>query len=594
MQLTPLDLALVGAFLLVSLGIGVAVARRAGSSATEYFLSGRHLPWWLLGVSMVATTFSTDTPNLVTDIVRNHGVSGNWVWWAFLLTGMLTTFVYARLWRRSGVETDIGFYELRYSGRTAAFLRGFRALYLGVFFNVMIMASVTLAAIKIGGVMLGLSPAATVLVAGSVTLVYSMLGGLTGVVITDFLQFGMAMAGSLAAAVYALARPEVGGLAGLLAHPRVSERLSLLPDFSDWQTTATVFLVPLAVQWWATWYPGAEPGGGGYIAQRMLAARDEAHAQGAVLLFNVAHYALRPWPWIVVALASLVVFPDLASLRAAFPGVDPAVVQNDLAYPAMLTFLPTGLLGLVVASLVAAYMSTISTHLNWGASYIVNDFYRRFLRPEAGERELVRVGRASTAGLMLLAGLVSLALSNALQAFQILLQIGAGTGLLFILRWFWWRISAASELAAMIVSFLVAAWFQFGHARWVGAPPDATSQLLLGVAVTTAGWLTVTALTRPTDEHRLRDFYRRTRPGGPGWRAVRDRAAAEGVVLDAGPTAAARFPVALGCMALGVVAVYGSLFATGYALYGRWFAAGLAGALVIGATVSIVRLWRSL
>jgi Na+/proline symporter len=594
MQLAPLDLSIVLAFLAVSLLIGVAVARRAGSSSGEFFLSGRNMPWWLLGVSMVATTFSTDTPNLVTDIVRTNGVAGNWVWWAFLLTGMLTTFVYARLWRRAGVETDIGFYEIRYSGRAAAFLRGFRAMYLGVFFNVMIMASVTLAAIKIGGVMLGLSPASTVLIAGSVTLVYAMLGGLTGVILNDFVQFGMALFGSIAAAWYALQQPEVGGLTALLAHPEVTPKLGLVPDFSDSSLVIGILVVPLAVQWWATWYPGAEPGGGGYIAQRMLAAKDEAHAQRATLLFNVAHYALRPWPWILVALASLVVFPDLDSLRAAFPEVDPGVVQHDLAYPAMLTFLPTGLLGLVIASLVAAYMSTISTHLNWGASYIVNDWYRRFVRPDASERRLVLVGRLSTAALMIAACAVSLLLSNALQAFQILLQIGAGTGLLFILRWFWWRISAASEIAAMTISFAVAGWFQFAHASVFGTAPDAHQQLLVGVSVTTVGWLLVTFLTAATDEATLRSFYRQIRPGGRGWAAVVERAAAASEPLETTDTAANSVPTALSCMLLGSAAVYMTLFSIGYLLYGSIGRAFILALLAAGATAVITRLWRHL
>ena len=594
MQLALVDQLIVIGFLAASLLVGLAVARRAGRSSTEFFLSGRHMPWWLLGVSMVATTFSTDTPNLVTDIVRTNGVAGNWVWWAFLLTGMLTTFVYAKLWRRSGVETDIGFYELRYSGKQAAFLRGFRALYLGVFFNVMIMASVTLAAIKIGGVMLGLSPATTVLIAGTVTVVYSMMGGLTGVIITDFLQFGVAMFGSVTAAWYALARPEVGGLAGLLSNPAVIPKLSILPDFSDHSLLWTIFIVPLAIQWWATWYPGAEPGGGGYIAQRMLAAKNESHAQGATLLFNVAHYALRPWPWILVALASVVVFPDLESLRRAFPDIDPAVVQNDLAYPAMLTFLPAGLLGLVVASLVAAYMSTISTHLNWGASYIVNDFYRRFLNPDADERQLVRVGRVSTAALMLVACLVSLLLSNALQAFQILLQIGAGTGLLFILRWFWWRINAVSEITAMSVSFVIAVYFQLLHPRLTGATLDPTVQLVAGVAITTTAWVGVALATTPTDEGTLRSFYRKIGPRGPGWAAVLRRAAADGVPLEATATGSGDLPIALACMSLATLAVYSALFATGYFLYGETGLASLLALVTVGATATILKLWRRL
>jgi Na+/proline symporter len=489
------------------------------------------------------------------------------------------------------VETDVGFYELRYSGKTARFLRGFRAVYLGAFFNVMIMASVTLAAIKIGGVMLGIDPLPIVAVAGTVTLAYSMLGGLTGVLITDFALFATAMAGSLAAAWYSLARPEVGGLTGLLTHPAVAGRLALVPDLSDRSVAMGVFVIPLAVQWWSVWYPGSEPGGGGYVAQRMLAARSEGHAQGATLLFNVAHYAIRPWPRILVALASLVVFPDLDSLRAAFPAVGARAMGHDLAYPAMLTFLPAGLLGFVVASLIAAYMSTISTHLNWGASYLVNDVYRRFIRPDASERRLVLVGRLSTVGLMVAAGLVSLWLSNALQAFQILLQIGAGTGLLFLLRWFWWRVNAVAELAAMTVSFLVAVYFQLVHDRLGGLPLDGWEQLVIGVAITTAAWLAAALLARPTAEATLRDFYRAIRPGGPGWAAVRRRAAAEGDPL---PEGLAELPVGLACTALGAVAVYAALFATGMALYGRPGRAAALAALSAAAALVIQRLWRRL
>ena len=588
MKLQPVDWLVVFGFLILSLAIGLAVTRRAGASSREFFLSGRTMPWWLLGVSMVATTFSTDTPNLVTDIVRTRGVAGNWVWWAFLLTGMTTTFVYARLWRRSGVETDVGFYELRYSGRPARFLRGFRAVYLGALFNVMIMASVTLAAIKIGGVMLGVSPLTTVLVAGGVTVVYSMLGGLTGVLVTDFFQFGVAMIGSVLAAIWALGHPDVGGLASLLAHPEVARRLSFVPDFSDRAALLGVLIIPLAVQWWSVWYPGSEPGGGGYVAQRMLAARSEGHAQGATLLFNVAHYALRPWPWIVVALCSLVVFPDVASLRAAFPAVDSRLIRDDLAYPAMLTFLPAGLLGLVVASLTAAYMSTISTHLNWGASYLVQDVYRRFVRPDAPERRLVSVGRWATVALMALAGSVSLLLENALQAFQILLQIGAGTGLLFLLRWFWWRINAAAELTAMGVSFLVAVYFQFAHAPLFGAPLAAWEELVMGVVVTTVAWMAAAWLGPPTEEATLRRFCRLTRPGGPGWEQVHRRAELEGEPL---PSGLGELPVGIACAALGCVAVYAALFATGSALYGRGLAAALLAALSVAAALAIHALW---
>ncbi len=311
MQLTPLDWTVISLYGVVAVTIGIWFARRAGSKSDEFFLGGRSMPWWLLGTSMVATTFSTDTPNLVTDLVRTGGVSQNWVWWAFVITGMCTVFFYAKLWRRSGISTDIGFYELRYSGRPAAFLRGFRAVYLGIFFNCMIMATVTLAAIKIGGVLLGASKYEVVLVAGAVTTIYSATSGLWGVVVTDLILFGVAMIGSVAAAWYAVAQPQVGGLTGLFSDPTVTEKLSLLPDFSDWKTASTVFIIPIAVQWWSTWYPGAEPGGGGYVAQRMLAAKDENHAMKATLWFNIAHYALRPWPWIIVALASLIVYPTL-------------------------------------------------------------------------------------------------------------------------------------------------------------------------------------------------------------------------------------------------------------------------------------------
>ncbi len=593
MLLTSIDWWIIVAFFGISLLIGLAVMKRAGKSSEEFFLSGRNMPWWLLGVSMVATTFSTDTPNLVTDIVRTNGVAGNWVWWAFLLTGMLTVFVYAKLWRRSAVLTDIEFYEIRYSGRPAAFLRGFRAVYLGVFFNIMIMATVTLAAIKIGGVMLGLTPLQTISVAAVVTMVYSMLGGLRGVIITDFLQFAVAMFGSVMAAIIALRQPEVGGLSGLLQHENVRHSLSLLPDFHDPKSFIPIFIIPLAIQWWSVWYPGSEPGGGGYIAQRMLSAKAESHAVGATLFFNAAHYALRPWPWILVALCSMVVFPDLASLQNAFPHIKESVIKNDLAYPAMLTFLPKGLLGLVVASLIAAYMSTISTHLNWGSSYVVNDVWKRFLNPHATEKELVNVGRISTAALMIVSAGVALLLENAFQAFGILLQIGAGTGLLFILRWFWWRINAFSELTAMIVSFLVAVYFTFIHNRFFeGSLPD-WAPLCIGVGITTLSWIGVTLVTRPADEETLRSFYRLVKPGGPGWHSVVRRARAQKDAIDDGE-GEWNVPAGLLCMVFGCFAVYGALFATGYFIYGRTLLAGVL-TLVAAASIWILtRLWRKL
>ncbi len=556
-----MDWVVVALYGALTLAVGLWHTRRASRGTTEFFLGGRQISWWMLGTSLVATTFSTDTPNLVTDMVRTGGVSQNWLWWAFVLTGMTTVFFYAKLWRRSGMLTDMGFYELRYSGRPAAFLRGFRAIYLGVFFNMMIMATVTLAAIKIAGVLLGFGKYEVVLVAGTVTALYCMASGLWGAVVTDFMLFIVAMAGSLIAAWYAVMHPDVGGLAGLFSHDAVRGKLPLLPDFSDTSTAAAVIIVPLAVQWWSAWYPGAEPGGGGYVAQRMLAARSEKDALKATLFFNVAHYALRPWPWILVALASLVVYPSLDSIQAAFPHLDPSIVRNDLAYPAMLVFLPHGILGLVVASLAAAYMSTIATHLNWGASYIVDDVYRRFMAPDRTESHYVGVGRVSTVGLVILASVVSLWLENALQAFQILLQIGAGTGLVFLLRWFWWRINAWSELAAMAISFVVAVWFQFAHTAVGFAPMPAHIQLVVGVAITTAGWIAVTLLTPPADRKTLQSFYDHIHPMGPGWRGA-------GIGLaqrDTSESTAAGFlAVFLGC-----AVIWGALFGTGYALYGR-------------------------
>ena len=566
MQLTTLDWTVVAVYAVLALSVGLYFARRAGKETGEFFLGGRSMPWWLLGTSMVATTFSTDTPNLVTDLVRSGGVSQNWVWWAFVITGMCTVFFYAKLWRRSGIVTDIGFYELRYSGKPAAFLRGFRALYLGVFFNTMIMATVTLAAIKIGGVLLGASKYQVVFYAGSVTALYSATSGLWGVVVTDLLLFVIAMVGSVAAAWYALTLPEVGGLVGLFSHPALEGKLNMLPDFSDWKTASMVFIIPITVQWWSTWYPGAEPGGGGYIAQRMLASRNEAHAMKATLWFNIAHYALRPWPWIIVALASLIVYPTLDSIQAAFPHIDPSIVRHDLAYPAMLIFLPSGVLGLVVASLAAAYMSTISTHLNWGASYIVDDVYRRFLAPNEDERRYVAVGRMATVGLIVLASGVSLWLENALQAFQILLQIGAGTGLVFLLRWFWWRINAWSELSAMVISFLVAIYFQFVHTALGFEAIDASLQLVLGVLVTSVGWVTVTFLTAPADAETLRSFHALIRPMGRGWAG-----AGLGLEPDDGDSPTAAFLAWF----LGLTVVYGAIFGTGYLLYGQLMLAGV-------------------
>ena len=581
MQLATLDWILIGSFFAIFLMIGILVAKRSGKNTQEFFLSGRNMPWWLLGISMVATTFSADTPNLVTDIVRQNGVSRNWVWWTFLITGMLTVFVYAKLWRRSKVLTDLQFYEMRYSGKAAAFLRGFRALYLGVFFNVMIMASVCLAAIKIGGILFSLEDWECVLYASLITVAYSSFGGLRGVIFTDFLQFIVAMVGSVWAAYYIINMPEIGGLDKLLTHENVADKLNFLPDFNDTNSLLVLLIIPIAVQWWSVWYPGAEPGGGGYIAQRMLSAKDEKNAIGATLLFNVAHYALRPWPWILIALASLVLYPNLADIGNEFPN---AVLGHDLGYPAMLTNLPSGLLGLVVASLIAAFMSTISTHLNWGSSYISLDFYKRFVKPTASEKELVGVGRISTVVLMALSALLALALSSALSTFAILLQIGAGTGLIFILRWFWWRVNAYSEITGMIVSFVMALFFEFTEFGL-----EDYEKLVLGVAITTVAWIVVTLVTRPTNTKTLASFYNAVTPYGNGWKPFKKIASQQNITLQQTNDV---FTIDLASMLLGIVFVYTSLFATGYLIYGNMTGAAILIAVAAVSAFTIFSLWK--
>ena len=467
-NLSTFDYSIIILFFSVTLFIGIWVSKQSGKDSTEFFLSGRNMPWWLLGVSMVATTFSTDTPNFVTNLVRENGVSGNWEWWAFLITALLTVFVYAKLWRKSNVNTDIEFYELRYSGKPARFLRGFRSVYLGIIFNILAMSGVTLAAIKIGSIMLGLDPWQTVISAGLITVVFSALGGFKGVIYTDFLLFFVAMGGAIGAAYYCVTLPEVGGIADLVTHPNVVDKISIFPDFDNKEMLITLIIIPLAVQWWSSWFPGSEPGGGGYIAQRMLAAKDENHAIGATFFFTIMNYALRPWPWILVALASLVVFPDIASIQEAFPNISNDKLGHDLAYSAMLTKLPSGLLGLVLASLIAAYMSTISTHLNWGSSYIVNDFYKQYVKKDASEKRLVAIGRISTVVLMVFSAVLALFMQDAKQVFNFIILFGAGTGLIFILRWFWWRINAWSEISAMFSSGIISIVFGFyGYRRLV-------------------------------------------------------------------------------------------------------------------------------
>jgi solute:Na+ symporter, SSS family len=610
MILQTIDWAIVAIFFIILLSIGYLASRQAGNNTTNFFLSGRNMPWWLLGVSMVATTFSADTPNLVTDMVRTGGVASNWLWWAFLLTGMLTVFVYAKLWNRSKVMTDLEFYELRYSGKMAAFLRGFRAIYLGFFFNVMVIASVSLAFIKIAGVMLGLQPAPALIIAAVIVVFYSGLGGLKSILWTDLFQFSFAMFGAIIAAVLITRSPEIGGLSALFSHPNVADKLSLVPSISQPELFLSIFLIPIAVQWWAAWYPGAEPGGGGYVAQRMLSAKNEDHAIGATFLFNFFHYALRPWPWILVGLASLVVFPDIQSMVDRFPDVSTQYIQNDFAYPAMLReFLPAGLLGLVVASLIAAYMSTTASQLNWGSSYLVNDFYGRFYNPKATEKQKVTFGRFSTVALMFFSVLLALVLQNALQAFQYLLMIGAGTGLLYILRWFWWRINAYSEIAAMVAAGVFSLMFilveNFGLTRLdnnmvsvLGLTTSLTYWNIIKftsvVALTSASWIITTYLTPVVSEETLRSFYIKIRPGGPGWRPVVERARLENIELVKEADLRWDVPTGIICMILGCVAIYSILFTIGNLLYGNLVQTLIFLGLTIVSAILLLKFWNKL
>ena len=594
MELSTLDYSFIFVFFTIVLGIGVYVSKKSGKNSTEFFLSGRTMPWWLLGLSMVATTFSTDTPNLVTDIVRTDGVSGNWVWWCFLITGMLTVFVYAKLWRKSNVNTDLEFYELRYGGKPASFLRKFRAVYLGVIFNVITMSAVTLAAIKIGGIMLGLEPWQTVVSAGLITVTFSALGGFKGVVYTDFLLFFVAMAGAIGAAYYLVNLPEVGGINALMSNENVKDKLSILPDFSNTKAVITLLAIPLAVQWWSSWYPGGEPGGGGYIAQRMLAAKDENHAIGATFFFNIMHYALRPWPWILVALASLVVYPDIASISEAFPNVPADKLGHDLAYSAMLTKLPSGLLGLVLASLIAAYMSTISTQLNWGSSYIVFDFYKQQVNPNASEKRLVAVGRLSTIILMVLSAILALAMQNAMQIFDMLLLFGAGTGLIFILRWFWWRINAWTEISAMFASGILSILLkatplgEFFFNAETGILPE-WGEIPFVMIITTIIWVTATFATQAESKEVLRSFYKKIQPGGPGWAKVVEEAKQDNTEIDMGEKWSV--PSGILAMLLGVVLIYTIMFATGHWIYGHTTSAIILTAVALISGFLLIKAW---
>ncbi|MGC1380661.1 MAG: sodium:solute symporter family protein [Candidatus Baltobacteraceae bacterium] len=561
MHLTALDWIIVAVSLGISFVPAIVLARRAGRNITEFFAAGRQAPWWLIGISLVATTFSTDTPNLVTNLVRDGGVAENWVWWSFLLTGMATVFFYARMWRRSAVLTDLEFYELRYAGRAASFVRGFRAIYLGLFFNCWIIATVNLALVKIAGVLFGWPRAETLAICVVVPIVFAATAGLWGVMVTDMIQFFITMSSAFAAAYFAIHAPGVGGLHGLVEHLSRSNAgsLSIVPNFGDWHSALAIFVIPLTVLWWSVWYPGAEPGGGSYVAQRMLAARTESDALFGTFAFQALHYALRPWPWIIVALASTIVFPSLHDIQRHFPYVPANLIGNDIAYPAMLIFLPAGFAGFMVAGIFAAYRSTIETHLNWGTSYLVHDFYQRFIRPESSQRELVFAGRLVTVLLMGLGVLFTLYLDNAKNAFNLLLSIGAGTGLIYLLRWFWWRINAWSEVSAMASSFLVA--LGFFVAGKLGHGFDSTNALLITIGVTTVVWVTVTYLTPPVDENVLASFYAKVRPAGPGWARVRR---ASGL-----PPSPDSIALALLGWVLGLASVYGVLFATGAFVYGR-------------------------
>ena len=572
MHLATLDWVLILFFFALFLIIGLVVAKQSGKNTKEFFLSGRNMPWWLLGISMVATTFAADTPGLVTELVRKNGVSGNWVWWAMLLTGMLTVFFYAKLWRKSGITTDLEFYELRYSGKVAKFLRGFRALYLGVVFNIITMAGVCLAGAKIANILLGISQQEALLYSSIIVVIYSSLGGLKGVLITDLIQFIIAMVGSIWATIYILNLPEIGGLSSLLNHEQVALKLNILPDFSNTEMLITLFIIPFAVQWWSTWYPGAEPGGGGYIAQRMLAAKNEKHATWATLLFNFAHYAIRPWPWILVGLASIVMFPNLDSLATTFPNLTPAMQGHDVAYVAMMTYLPAGLIGLVLVSLIAAFMSTISTQLNWGSSYIVNDFYGRFINPSASEKQKVLVGRISTVLLMAASAIFSFYLQSAKDVFDLLLQIGAGTGLLFILRWFWKRINPYSEIAAMSISFIIAVFFFInGKLETSFFEIAGHWQLVIGVVITTLGWILVTLLTKPTEEKTLTSFEALVFGNQSKFHNINYKILA---------------------FLLAIIGTYSVLFSTGYFIYSKTVTAIILAVVAIICGVILVRIWK--
>jgi solute:Na+ symporter, SSS family len=591
MHVQFIDWVIIVASLLICFVPALFFGKRASKSTSEFFASGRSVPWWLAGLSMVATTFSSDTPNWVTEQVRKFGVAGNWQWWAFVLTGVSTVFFFARLWRRSGVMTDLEFYEIRYSGKAASVVRGFRAVYLGLFFNCFIMGMVTLAGCKIANILFGMPPWETILILGLLNVVFAAHSGLWGVLVIDMVQFFIKMTAVVAAAYFGLkevARHTGVGesaWAGLqklvttLGTQQVNMKdgvpmlsaidghgqpvLDILPNFSM-ELALMIFIVPIAIGWWANWYPGAEPGGGSYIAQRMLASKSEKDSLGGTLFFNLAHYVLRPWPWILTALCSIIIFPELKDIQAAFPNADPRLIGHDSAFPAMLKFLPVGFVGLMVGGLIAANSSTILTHLNWGSSYLVHDFYRRFITTSAGEKHYVNVGRVCTVGLYIVAALLSQVLSSAQEAFEILISIGAGTGLLYLLRWFWWRINAWCEVVAMISSFLISVTF-FASKKMGHELPFAQT-VICSVAFTTVCWLITAFVTQPTSREKLVSFYKKVHPAGPGWTQVRKDAGVS--EADASLHGDHMGMATLGWIS-GCVVIWSSLFAIGNFLYGR-------------------------
>jgi SSS family solute:Na+ symporter len=571
MQLQLLDWIIIVVILIICFLPALYFGRRAGKDTSEFFASGRSVPWWLAGLSMVATTFSSDTPNLVTNIVRTNGVAGNWVWWAFVLTGVSTVFFYAQLWRRSGVMTDLEFYEIRYSGKAASFVRGFRSVYLGFFFNCMIMGLVNLAACKIAGILFGLDRWQTLVGVGILNVIFATYSGLWGVLVIDMIQFFIKMSAVIAAAYFVLQLPEIGGLAGMVDKlsavkgPGGIDYLNMLPDFTNtWDIAVAVFIIPLAVQWWAVWYPGAEPGGGSYIAQRMLASKSEKDALGAVLFFNVAHYVLRPWPWIIVGLCSIIIYPELSDIQRAFPDLDPSLLGHDIAYPAMLRFLPVGFVGLMVGGLIAANSSTILTHLNWGASYLIHDFYRRFIRTDATESHYVLASRWVTVGLFISGSAMVYMLDTAKSAFDIILQIGAGTGLLYLLRWFWWRINAWCEVTAMASSFIISMVLMVLSRN--GVVISTYAGLLITIAFTTVSWMIAAYAAPQTDRATLIEFYKKVRPFGPGWRTIRKEA---GMENEAAGEMQDNIPLGLLGWFSGCTVIWASLFTVGNFLYGR-------------------------